>query len=981
MAEFKEIQQVVLEEIMRLSGLADSMAHPKCALCDCALDADAPVVEVAKDGLEPSFEDDTPDRRIFKCAECGEFLQCRTCCMHRHLMTPLHFLKVWARDFWADKTLKALGLVYQLGHQGGACPTPPPAIRQMVVIDTTGIHQIRYKRCGCARSDAMNPVRELVRNAWYPSSATDPDTCATFKVLDTFRLLNVIGNVNAHDFMTALERLTSPVASTGMEKVPDRYKNFLRMARQFPFLDRALASGRGNDPKGLAATKQGELLPACWGCPFDGRNLPANWRDVEPKSGYLYRLVLAMDANFKLKNRIRINEREDPSLGPGWGAFVEPTRYREHLKHYVAEHDVSTCIAFAALTQKETRNTAGLRVSGVGACVCARHESVRPNGIGDLQKGERYANMDYILLSSLAGFNLTELTVSYDIACQWRKNLLERIKKLPADMQIPLENFLFQCGLPVWHASSHEASCANLNSLSFMQGVGKSDGEGIERLWAELNAFAFHTKSMGLGHRADTLEDKIYFHNSTKNLGLPNILRRKLVVAIAECERQVAAWKEVNKSVPSDVRAIWQDRINTFLADRTKPNPYILTAKNAATEPEIRALLKKAEEDAVANGEAPLHGTSATAFLTAGLQLEDSQRRIKAELAGTTLLTADRESKIQEYCLALLAKLRPFRALQQVYTPAAITAVERLEQARNPDAAPVRAENIQLFLPSALTAVERVTGCKEGLAGMEAKLREAQCTDALTKIRRGLHAKRHVTYWRGSNVGGQHSATRANTLGAQLGDRIDAMASKYRAARAALLTLNGPNYAPHLKPLKTADLTLDGDVKDDESNAKKQLSLISAGKGGRVPRHVAGTSKTVMSWIWAAEGALDDAEGDLHESLRVEWARAKARKTRWEEEVNLLREEMRRVLRYLEWETNTWEERANVSNEAVPVETRAGMRAYAKKQADVHRRLGAFYWRELNMSLGDAAAASTLEDGEALNELFGAGEADSTVAT
>lgn len=33
--------------------------------------------------------------------------------------------------------------------------------------------------------------------------------------------------------------------------------------------------------------------------------------------------------------------------------------------------------------------TTGLRSSGVGACVCARHEIVRAQGIGDLQKGER----------------------------------------------------------------------------------------------------------------------------------------------------------------------------------------------------------------------------------------------------------------------------------------------------------------------------------------------------------------------------------------------------------------------------------------------------------------------------------------------------------------------------------------------------------------------------------------------------------------
>jgi hypothetical protein len=49
-----------------------------------------------------------------------------------------------------------------------------------------------------------------------------------------------------------------------------------------------------------------------------------------------------MDANFKLKNRMRANEREDPSLGPGWGAFVEPSKYKNHLKNYVAENDVSS---------------------------------------------------------------------------------------------------------------------------------------------------------------------------------------------------------------------------------------------------------------------------------------------------------------------------------------------------------------------------------------------------------------------------------------------------------------------------------------------------------------------------------------------------------------------------------------------------------------------------------------------------------------
>lgn len=42
-----------------------------------------------------------------------------------------------------------------------------------------------------------------------------------------------------------------------------------------------------------------------------------------------------------------------------------------------------------ALLQKDSKVTTGLRTSGVGACMCARHEVIRPCGVGDLQKGER----------------------------------------------------------------------------------------------------------------------------------------------------------------------------------------------------------------------------------------------------------------------------------------------------------------------------------------------------------------------------------------------------------------------------------------------------------------------------------------------------------------------------------------------------------------------------------------------------------------
>lgn len=51
-------------------------------------------------------------------------------------------------------------------------------------------------------------------------------------------------------------------------------------------------------------------------------------------------LIVALDANFKLKNRIRTNATYDPPLGAGCEYFVEPKEYKKHLKNYVPEKDV-----------------------------------------------------------------------------------------------------------------------------------------------------------------------------------------------------------------------------------------------------------------------------------------------------------------------------------------------------------------------------------------------------------------------------------------------------------------------------------------------------------------------------------------------------------------------------------------------------------------------------------------------------------------
>jgi hypothetical protein len=53
-------------------------------------------------------------------------------------------------------------------------------------------------------------------------------------------------------------------------------------------------------------------------------------------------------------------------------------------------------------------------------------------------------------------------------------------------------------------------------------------------------------------------------------------LKRKLVVAIEEKERQIEAFKQCNRTVERDVQKLWQAEIDAWLADKRKPSPYAL---------------------------------------------------------------------------------------------------------------------------------------------------------------------------------------------------------------------------------------------------------------------------------------------------------------------------------------------------------------------------------------------------------------------
>ncbi|KAK7027686.1 CxC2 domain-containing protein [Favolaschia claudopus] len=917
-----------LDELLRHE--AAETASERCATCKTSFDSKA---------------------RRFTCTHCGTFLTCLRCAE-------------WNGRYWARVTLCTLGSVYQLGHGGFPCPHPASKVRQMVVMDFPSIHTIDYRYCACDASDDANNLQQLLRNRWYPATTIDPATCATFATLETYRLLNVVANVNVQDFIGTMERKSD---ATRIHSIPDRYKAFGLMCRQWACLKRLKRAGRAHDERGVAGTKNGECAVLCWACPHDTINLPNNWRDVSPEFQFLFILILAVDANFRMRHRLRANERDDPPLASGWGYMQEEGPYKEFLRTCVDEEDVSTCIAFQALLQKNTKMTTGLRSSGIGGVVCARHELVRPQGLGDLQKGERYSNMDYIVLAAVLGIAALILAISYDVVCQWKVKFLKRMETMPERLRLDMSTITVLFGLPVWHAAAHEEKCRVQNSLTFLDGMGRTDGEGIERFWSRLIAIAWASRVMGRGAREDAIEDKVDHENFEKNMAHGTTLPRKLVVAIDERDRQIEAFKQVDSTLEPELRTEWQAIIDAWKADPDETNPYeTKEGTRAASETSIRRQLAQEELDEVKAGGGRLHGTSTSSFLVMGLQLENLQIRIRKELKGRALLVGDQTERVAQLRRSFFIKLSKFRRLQLVYMPSAAEQLEEDEEARDAELAPPEAEDIKIYMPSGLSAARRAA-CAGELVRKEARLREGQMGDLVVKLRRCLLSRRHLWEWREENVG-QRAGTRAASLGARVQANLDEAARKYRCSREALIQLVGVDGCSEWKELRAQDVRVD-DEQDNDAAARRKLSNV--GRSSREAKRTrrlarAGHSREEMSWIWTSGGGPADDEGEeLREAVRIEWSRAKARRDRWVEEVQHLREEMRRVLRFLSWKALWWEKRAAVDR-PVGEDIKAGLRSYASRQAasarDISRRFKVIW---------DGSASSAVRAAMREDEVFG----------
>ena len=129
--------------------------------------------------------------------------------------------------------------------------------------------------------------------------------------------------------------------------------------------------------------------------------------------------------------------------------------------------------------------------------------------------------MDYAFWAAVLLTGVAQIVASYDIACQWSSHFLSHTQALPEHLRIEIPTGgQLRYAIPKFHFRAHKHDSHDQFLLHLAKGVGRVDGEEIERNWSKHNQVAYSTWEMGPGSRHDTLEDHFGSANWNKLVGM-----------------------------------------------------------------------------------------------------------------------------------------------------------------------------------------------------------------------------------------------------------------------------------------------------------------------------------------------------------------------------------------------------------------------------------------------------------------------------
>ena len=293
--------------------------------------------------------------------------------------------------------------------------------------------------------------------------------------------------------------------------------------------------------------------------------------------------------------------------------------------------------------------------------------------------------------------------------------------------------------------------------------------------------------------------------------------------------------------------------------------------------------------------------------------------------------TDPQKIEIQQRRNVLARRIKAWRVAQAVYMPQAVAYLPDEDSSLTSDDTQVpdisKPETWPLLLPSAIPRDNRSL-CYKGVVTTEVLLRSAQLQDNLMNLRQSRRALRSLQLYFKTNVAGEgiRTQTKTRTIETGITSRINRAVRRYRTAYDALLELDpSGGWRREFRELRN----------EDNRGPLKEVGELGVGDGRYTP-----------SWIWTAPSAADlpgegsDAERrEVDETVRREWMTCRARADRWAEEKELLQEEMRRVIAYLEWKSCMWAKKVGVRHGSCTSDIQRGIDSYARKQTHIHHEL------------------------------------------
>ncbi|KAG6848674.1 hypothetical protein H0H93_014968 [Arthromyces matolae] len=906
--------------------------------------------------------------RVCMCRECTFFEpSCEKCYVKAHTTMPLHWAEVWNGSFFHRCDISQLGHVITIGHSddGSSCKYAKSVV-DFIIVDVTGVHSTKVQFCACHSMTHINRVECLLRSQIFPATANEPRMGFTFNVLRDFHLQTLTSKKSAYDYIFAIRCRTD---NAFPEKVPNPYKQFTKIERIWRALTLLKRSGQvhGIDIH-FPFRPPGNVIVPCFSCPEPGFNVPNDqWEMDDEELRHINMLYLMVDGHFGLHQFGKPGrlDPQDVSLLSGQGLFPDDDSYNKFVKeHVMRSQEVkthfltlrgltypqkSTCSKFNAIEMQDKIKLAGCRITGAIGVACGRTGIFY--ALVDMQMGERYGNADFALYRTVRFFVCGRIVdqslrgaiffyyilVTYDVACQFYKRLKERFQSYSGNM-IDISDIVdfMHLLVPKLHLYGHKPDCRIRYSLNYFKGAGRSHGEGIEQSWAESKQSGGSTRHMNHGKRHDTLNDFHIGWNWDKVRKMGTLLATKAQEARKQRQEKIDFFLDLSEARGVKSTKEWsKESTDAILVNGEWQSVYQVDLKKL---PGQKTILKSLEDlgNQEDNAEKINSRSTCTQVINAGILIQEKQwelqRAIDSDNYTPEKISSERESlhtKIRRWRKHQVRAMPLLEAL--VVQSSEDKAKEKCSVSGNEEIEGV--EKVKLFLPSDISPQHWTEYGLNAACEIELKLREGQANDAVAGICNMVTYRMLLRDVKNRDARGVTKNTRARSYIKGVEDKQATWAKQYREARTRILKL---------RCLTTSD---DLPILHDAHMQAKNV----------VDPHELGDGSKTDSWIWSYGQLrnLDTKEkaAFLVATEKVQWFRARADMERWVEEVELLEEEFRRLIRSCRRMREVWTDLARIPSPTTtttkyPVKRSisgesktCGYTVYALQKADMYKQM------------------------------------------